>query len=71
MYTQHDLEDAVDQGIFSRDDVARFEAHVASRKKTHEVDEERFRLIGGFNGIFVVIACAMTLIATVPLLMPS
>jgi len=64
MYTQDDLDDAVDHGIFAQDAVQRFRAHVAARQQAPAVDEEHFRLISGFNDIFVVIACALTLVST-------
>lgn len=64
MYTQDDLDDAVDHGIFAHDAVQRFRAHVAARQQAPAVDEEQFRLISGFNDIFVVIACMLTLVST-------
>lgn len=64
MYTQEDLDDAVDHGIFAQDAVQQFRAHVAARRQAPAVDEEHFRLISGFNDIFVVIACMLTLVST-------
>lgn len=97
MYTQDDLDDAVEHRIFTREAVACFRMHHAQRLRamaqaapasspmgeqglalafspangerhaataSSPVDEEHFRLIGGFNDIFVVIACALTLVST-------
>ncbi len=65
MYTPEDLEEAVDRGIFTRDAVTQFQAHVVARGLPgHKVDEEQFRLISGFNDIFVVIACVLMLVST-------
>ncbi|GAB3092203.1 hypothetical protein G8770_05100 [Aestuariicella hydrocarbonica] len=57
MYSDEDLNRAVEQGIFTPAAVASFRHHMADVRQTAAVDEENFRLIGGFNDIFVVIAC--------------
>lgn len=64
MYTQEDLDKAVECGLFTRDAVTQFQAQVAGRQTVDSVDEEQFRLIGGFNDIFVVIACVLMLVST-------
>lgn len=64
MYSDEDLNHAVTTGIFSAEAVEKFRARVNSRHNTVAVDEENFRLIGGFNDIFVVIACALLLISS-------
>ncbi|MCP3866812.1 MAG: hypothetical protein GY703_01690 [Gammaproteobacteria bacterium] len=61
MYTDEELNDAVKKGIFTDSSVAEFRALVSSSRSTAAVDEENFRLIGGFNDIFIVIACALLL----------
>ena len=61
MYTDEDLSHAVQVGIFQQQDVARFRAMVASRQHTSLMDEEHFRLLSGFNDIFVVIAALLLL----------
>ena len=55
MYTDSDLTAAVNKGIFSKQAVADFRAFVEAGKHTTVVDEEHFRLITGFNDIFVVL----------------
>lgn len=57
MYTDEDLNRAVDQGIFTPDSVNSFRQMVTQGRHSSVADEENFRLIGGFNDIFVVIAC--------------
>lgn len=64
MYTDEDLEDAVDKGIFTSTSVEMFRAHVLKRNNTHIADEENFRLIGSFNDVFVVIACVLLLLSS-------
>jgi hypothetical protein len=59
MYTDEDLSSAVDKGIFTPDSVGQFRDHIAAHKHTSLVDEENFRLITGFNDVFVVIASAL------------
>lgn len=61
MYTDEDLNRAVDKGIFSGDAVTEFRDYVGALKSTHSVDEENFSLVTSFNDIFVVIACALLL----------
>jgi len=61
MYTDEDLESAVKEGIFTKDSVSLFRSQIMSSRETSAVDEENFRLISGFNDIFVVIACILLL----------
>ena len=68
MYTDDDLSTAVDEGIFTNDAVLNFKKHIESLKETPSIDEENFRLIGGFNDIFVVIACILLLFSSVAVL---
>lgn len=61
MYTDEDLKTAVECGIFTDDSVGQFRNHISAQKNTLLVDEENFRLITGFNDVFVVIASALLL----------
>ena len=63
MYTDEDLKGAVDEGIFSSESVEAFRAHMAAVNQTPAVDEENFRLISGFNDVFVVIASGLLLVS--------
>ena len=63
MYTNEDLKNAVDEGIFKEEDVEKFRSYVSKEKHTPAVDEENFRLISGFNDIFVVIASLILLLS--------
>lgn len=64
MYTDDDLKSAIKQDIFTEEAVSKFKEHIESIKETPSVDEENFRLIGGFNDIFVVIACVLLLFSS-------
>lgn len=64
MYTDEDLDLAVKQGVFSGESVEIFRRQWAIEKQTESVDEENFRLISGFNDIFVVIACLLLLFSS-------
>lgn len=61
MYTNQDLNHAVEKGVFTETSVSEFKSLVSSSKLTPPSDEESLRLIGGFNDIFVVIACGLLL----------
>jgi hypothetical protein len=61
MYTDEDLNLAVDRGVFTQSSVDGFRVLMETSKNTSAVDEENFRLIGGFNDIFIVIACSLLL----------
>jgi len=61
MYSDDDLNAAVDAGIFDADTAQAFRTLVAQRQHTLLADEEHFRLLSGFNDIFVVIACVLLL----------
>ncbi len=64
MYSDDDLNFAIRQGIFTQDSVNQFRTAIASQRNTQSVDEENFKLIGGFNDIFVVIASILLLSST-------
>jgi hypothetical protein len=61
MYTDADLTDAVAAGALSQQAADGLRAFVALRQAAPSVDEEQFRLITGFNDIFVSIATALLL----------
>lgn len=63
MYNDDDLDSAVQAGIMSKDAVNAFRSHVAEGRSNSVVDEEHFRLVTGFNDIFVVIACLLLLVS--------
>ena len=63
MYSQQELDDAVAAGVISADAAAALRAHIESQRSTAIPDEEQFRLITGFNDIFVSIAAAILLFA--------
>lgn len=63
MYSDEELNSAVNAGVISQDMAAAFRAHVTELRQTPRVDEESFRLITGFNDIFVVIALCLLLTA--------
>jgi hypothetical protein len=64
MYTDEDLNKAIDQGVFTKSAVTRFRTMIAESTHSAAIDEENFKLIGGFNDIFVVIACALLLFSS-------
>jgi len=63
MYSQQELDDAVASGVISAQAADALRAHVSSQRSTVIADEEQFRLITGFNDIFVTIAAAILLFA--------
>ena len=63
MYSQNDLDEAVASGALSADAAAALRTFVDQQRATPAVDEEHFRLITGFNDIFVSIASAILLFA--------
>ncbi|MEO6580805.1 MAG: hypothetical protein ABIN83_06595 [Sphingomicrobium sp.] len=63
MYSQNDLDEAVASGALSADAAAGLRDFVDRGRSLPLVDEEHFRLITGFNDIFVSIAAAILLFA--------
>ncbi len=63
MYTNEDLKNAVNEGIFTQKDVEKFRTYISQSHHSPSVDEENFRLISGFNDIFVVIASMLLLLS--------
>jgi hypothetical protein len=63
MYSQQELDDAVASGVITAEAANALRAHIESQRSTAIPDEEQFRLITGFNDIFVSIAAAILLFA--------
>lgn len=63
MYSDEDLSAAVSAGIMPGATAEAFRAFVAEKRAASVADEEHFRLLTGFNDIFVGIAVAITLLA--------
>jgi hypothetical protein len=61
MYSDGEVDAAVAAGVLSAQNAAAFRAFVAQQRTSP--DEEQFRLLSGFNDIFVSIALAVFLIA--------
>jgi len=63
MYSQDDLNSAVAAGAISADAANALRAHVAAQRDAVPADAEHFRLITGFNDIFVSIGVVIMLVA--------
>jgi hypothetical protein len=63
MYSETDLEAAVASGVLSPGQAAAFRAFIAADRQMPAADEEHFRLLTGFNDIFVGIAATILLVA--------
>jgi hypothetical protein len=63
MYSDSDLEAAVAAGALTPDAAEALRNYVSSARSLPAVDEEHFRLITGFNDIFVSIAAVILLVA--------
>ena len=63
MYSQNDLDEAVASGAMSTESATALRTFVERQRALPLVDEEHFRLITGFNDIFVSIAAAILLFA--------
>jgi len=63
MYSQQELDDAVASGALTAQAADALRAHVEQQRSTVIPDEEQFRLITGFNDIFVSVAAAILLFA--------
>lgn len=61
MYSESDLDSAVAAGALTPEAAAALRAYVSSARQSPMVDEEQFRLITGFNDIFVSIAAVLFL----------
>lgn len=63
MYSESEVEAAVAAGALSPDAAASLRNFVADARNTPAVDEEHFRLLTGFNDIFVSIAAGILLVS--------
>ncbi len=63
MYSESEIESAVIAGAITPAAAQALRNHVTSMRASPVADEEQFRLITGFNDIFVVIAAVILLIA--------
>ncbi|GAB3015389.1 hypothetical protein [Bowmanella dokdonensis] len=61
MYTDEDLSCAARHGILTQESVAAFRTYIQQKNHQLQQDQENFRLLAGFNDIFVVIACGLLL----------
>lgn len=63
MYSEEDINSAVEAGVLSEDAAASFRAHMSEVRGISRGDEENFRLLNSFNDIFVTIGIAIMLFA--------
>ena len=63
MYSQTEIDEAVAAGALTADAATALRAHIEQQRALPTADEEQFRLITGFNDIFVSIAAAILLFA--------
>ena len=63
MYSDEDLNRAIKKGIFTNSAVDEFRDQVSSNHLNTDA-QEHFKLIGGFNDIFIVIACGLLLFSS-------
>lgn len=63
MYSEADLQSAVSAGALSRDAADALRNHARGLRTGPVADEEHFRLVTGFNDIFVTIAAGILLVA--------
>jgi hypothetical protein len=61
MYSQNELDEAVAAGAITAEAATALRAHIERQHSTPTADEEQFRLLTGFNDIFVAIAAAILL----------
>ncbi len=65
MYSQSEIQSAIDAGVVKADTITALDKHVSELRSAPVQDEENFRLITGFNDIFVAIAAIIMLVAAV------
>jgi hypothetical protein len=63
MYSQSEIEDAVAAGALAPEQAASLRAFVAAQNGTPHSSEEYFRLVRGYNDVFIAIACMLVLTA--------
>lgn len=63
MYSQNEIDEAIAAGAISADAANSLRSYIEGQRALPTPDEEQFRLITGFNDIFVTIAAAILLFA--------
>lgn len=63
MYSEDDINSAVDAGVLSAETAASFRAYMSELRDLPRHSEENFRLISSFNDIFVTIGLVILLTA--------
>jgi hypothetical protein len=63
MYSQNEIDEAVTAGAISADSATALRTFIEGQRSMSVPDEEHFRLITGFNDIFVSVAAAILLFA--------
>ncbi len=63
MYSESDIDGAVAAGVLTPQMAAAFRNYTANGRSAPAVDEEHFKLLTGFNDIFVAIALSLSLTA--------
>ena len=63
MYSEGEIEAAVNAGAIDRESANALRDHVANTRAMQREDQEHFRLITSFNDIFVSIAAILLLVA--------
>ena len=63
MYTEEDLYQAVKKGIFEESAVDNFRCFISEQANTQSVDEENFKLLTGFNDVFVSISAFLMMVS--------
>ena len=63
MYSEDDINSAVEAGALSEDAAASFRAHMSEVRGISRGDEENFKLLNSFNDIFVAIGICIMLFA--------
>ena len=61
MYTDEDIGSAVQAGVLSEETAQNFRAYVSSQRGVAFAEEEQFRVVSGFNDVFVSLACLISL----------
>jgi len=68
VYSEADIDAAIEAGIISRESARGLKDLVLLSSDSSRVDEEYFRLVGGFNDIFVSVVCGVFFAAMYSLL---
>jgi hypothetical protein len=64
VYSEDELDQAVRTGAIDQEAAQRLRASVAAQRGSTPADDENFRLVTGFNDVFVTIAAALVLYST-------